>query len=86
VSLRTFAAFSTFHLNTPKSPNVKVVQFVEGHNLHVEWHLRFEVQMGEKAWSMSLVIVHRRPESMKVGMPIVRKRLRKTPYSLCVNG
>jgi hypothetical protein len=38
----TFAAFSKFHLNTSKSPNVKVVYFVEGHTFHVEWHLRFE--------------------------------------------
>jgi hypothetical protein len=39
---RPFATFSKFHLNTSKSPNVKVVYFVEGHNFHVEWHLRFE--------------------------------------------
>jgi hypothetical protein len=43
MSAGTFAAFSKFHLNTSKSPNVKVVCFVEGHNFHVEWHLRFEV-------------------------------------------
>jgi hypothetical protein len=42
VSAGTFAAFSKFHLNTSKSPHVKVVCFVEGHNFHVEWHLRFE--------------------------------------------
>jgi hypothetical protein len=29
---RTFAAFSKFHLNTSKYPNIKVVQFFEGHN------------------------------------------------------
>jgi hypothetical protein len=43
VSAGTFVAFSKFHLNTSKSPNVKVVCFVEGHNFHVEWHLSFEV-------------------------------------------
>jgi hypothetical protein len=32
----TFAAFSKFHLNTSKYPNVKVVYYVEGHNFHVE--------------------------------------------------
>jgi hypothetical protein len=42
VSAGTFAAFSKFHLNTSKSPNVKVVCFVEGHKFHVEWHLGFE--------------------------------------------
>jgi hypothetical protein len=41
VSPRTFAAFSKFHLNTSNSLNIKVVQFVEGHHFHVEWHLRF---------------------------------------------
>jgi hypothetical protein len=40
---RTFVAFSKFHLNTTNSPNIKVVQFVEGHNFHVELHLIFEV-------------------------------------------
>jgi hypothetical protein len=29
---RTFVVFSKFHLNTSDSPNVKVVQFVDGHN------------------------------------------------------
>jgi hypothetical protein len=48
MSAGTFAAFSKFHLNTSKSPNVKVVYFVEGHNFHVEWHFWFEVQIGEK--------------------------------------
>jgi hypothetical protein len=54
----TFVTFSKFHLNTSKSPNVKVVYFVEGHNFHVEWHLRFEVKMREKAWSMPRVTIH----------------------------
>jgi hypothetical protein len=42
---KTFAAFSKFHLSTSNSPNVKIVQFVKGHNFHVEWHFRFEVKM-----------------------------------------
>jgi hypothetical protein len=41
LSAGTFAVFSKFHLNTSNSPNTKVVYFVEGHNFHVEWHLRF---------------------------------------------
>jgi hypothetical protein len=40
---RTFAVFSKLHLNTSNSPNIKVMQFGEGHNFHVEWHLRLEV-------------------------------------------
>jgi hypothetical protein len=41
VSSGTFAAFSKFHLNTSKSTFMKVVQLVEGHNFHVEWHFKF---------------------------------------------
>jgi hypothetical protein len=48
MSAGTFAAFSEFHLNTSKSPNVKVVRFVEGHNFHVEWYWRLGVEEGEK--------------------------------------
>jgi hypothetical protein len=46
---RTFVAFSKFHLNTSNSPHVKVVQFVVGHNFHDEWHLKFEVELGENS-------------------------------------
>jgi hypothetical protein len=42
MSSGTFAAFSKFHLNTSKSTNTKVVQFVEGHNFHVDWISNFE--------------------------------------------
>jgi hypothetical protein len=79
----TFAAFSKFHLNTSKSPNVKVVYFVEGHNFHVEWRLRFGVEMREKAWSMPRVTIHRCPEICHLGMHFVHKWLRKTPYAIC---
>jgi hypothetical protein len=27
---------------------MKVVQFFEGHNFHVEWHFKFGVENGEK--------------------------------------
>jgi hypothetical protein len=82
VSAETFAAFSKIHLNTSKSPNVKVVCFVEGHNFHVEWHCWFEVQMGEKLKSTLLVTVHRRPENSQLGIKFVHKWLRKRPYAL----
>jgi anthranilate phosphoribosyltransferase len=55
---RTFAVFSKFHLNTSNSFNIKVAQFVEGHNLHVEWNLRFEVQICDKAWSTLTGTIH----------------------------
>jgi hypothetical protein len=44
----TFAAFSKFHLNTSKSPNIKVVQFFEGHNFAFGWHCKFGVGNSEK--------------------------------------
>jgi hypothetical protein len=75
----TFAAFSKFHQNTSNSPNVKVVQFVEGHNFHVEWHLRFEVEKGEKPWSMQFITIHQRHG---IGMPFVHNLLIKTPIGL----
>jgi hypothetical protein len=54
----TFAAFSKFHLNTSKYPNVRFYIFFEGHNIHVEWYWRFGVEMREKAWSMPLSTIH----------------------------
>jgi hypothetical protein len=59
------------------------VYFVEEHNFHVEWHLRFGVEMREKAWSTLVVTVHWRPESSQVGMHFVHNWLRKKPYALC---
>jgi hypothetical protein len=44
----TFDVFSKFHLNISKSPNIKVVQFFEGHNFAFGWHCRFGVENGEK--------------------------------------
>jgi hypothetical protein len=44
MSSGTFAAFSRFHLNTSKSTNMKVVQFVEEQNFHVDWHFQFWVE------------------------------------------
>jgi hypothetical protein len=82
VSAGTFAAFSKFHLNTSNSPNAKVVYFVEEHNFHVEWHLRFGVEMREKAWSTLVITVHRRPENSQDGMHFVHNWLRKRPYAL----
>jgi hypothetical protein len=79
----TFAAFSKFHLNTSNSPNVKVVYFIGEHNFHVEWRLRFGVEIREKAWSTPRVTIHRRPEICHLGMQFVHKRLRKRPYALC---
>jgi hypothetical protein len=53
MSSGTFVAFSKFHLNTSKSPNTKVVQFVEGHNFHVDCLFKFWVEKDEKLVSIS---------------------------------
>jgi hypothetical protein len=79
----TFAAFSKFRLNTSKSPNVKVVYFVEGHNFHIEWHWRCGVEMHENAWSTLKVTIHRHPGNLHLGMRFVHNRLRKIPHGLC---
>jgi hypothetical protein len=73
---------SEFHLNTSNSPNVKVVHFVEGHNFHVERHLRFEVERGVKPWSTQHSTIHRHHENCQVGMPFVHNLLAKTSKCL----
>jgi hypothetical protein len=75
--------FSKVHLNTSNSPNVKVVYCVEEHNFHVEWHLRFGVEMRETAWSTPIATIHQRPETSHLGMRIVQNWFRKWPYALC---
>jgi hypothetical protein len=52
----TFAAFSKFHLNTPKSPNIKVFQFFEGHNFAFGWHCKFGVENGEKLGQLQFLL------------------------------
>jgi hypothetical protein len=79
MSSRTFAAFSKFQLNTSKSPNMKVVQFVEGHNFHVEWHFKFSVEKNQKLGQPSAAPVHRNGVAFKVSQQIVQNPLRKTP-------
>jgi hypothetical protein len=53
---RTFATFSKFHLNTSKSPNIKVVQFFEGHNFAFGWNFKFRVESGEKLGQLQLLL------------------------------
>jgi hypothetical protein len=78
VSSGTFAAFSKFHLNISKSTFTKVVQLVEGHNIHVEWHFKFLAEKGEKLGQLAVPLVHRDRAAFKVGKPILRNPLRKT--------
>jgi hypothetical protein len=77
-----FAAFFKFHLNTSKSPNVKVVYFVEGHNFHVEWHCWFEVQIGKKCRSTPPGTVHWSRVFCKVPLHFMQNPLIKTLYAL----
>jgi hypothetical protein len=83
MSAGTFAVFSKFHLNTSKSPNVKVVYFVEGHNFLVEWHFCFEVQIGEKCRSTPPGTIHWSRDFCKVPLRFMQNPLIKTLYCLC---
>jgi hypothetical protein len=78
MSSEIFAAFSKFHLNTSKSTNMKVVQFVEGHNFHVDWHFKFWVEKDEKFGQLSVSLVHRNVVAFKVWQQLVQNPLRET--------
>jgi hypothetical protein len=78
MSSGTFAAFSEFHLTTSKSTNMKVVQFVEGHNFHVDWHFQFWVEKDEKHGQPTAAPVHQDMATFKVWQQIVQNPLRKT--------
>jgi hypothetical protein len=65
---------------------MKVVQFVEGHNFHVDWHFQFAVEISEKLGQLSASPVHRNVVAFKVWQQIVQNPLRKTPYGLCESG
>jgi hypothetical protein len=82
----TFAVFSKFHLNTSKSTTMKVVQLVEGHNFHVDWHFKFWAEKGEKLGQLAVPPVHRDMAAFNVGNPILQNPLRKTPHGLCESG
>jgi hypothetical protein len=65
MSAGTFAAFSKFFLNTSKSPNGKVVQFVKAHNFHVEWHCWFQCKLMKNASQCLLSLFTRAKISVK---------------------
>jgi hypothetical protein len=56
-----------------------------GHNFHVEWHFKFEVEIGENPWSIASVTIHKRKEKLKVGEQFMQNSLRKNPMSLCIS-
>jgi hypothetical protein len=43
-----FGTFSKISLNTSKPPKEKNVQNVEAHNIAIDWHWKFEGNLGEK--------------------------------------
>jgi hypothetical protein len=75
----TFAALSKFHLNTSKSTFMKIVQFVEEHNFHVDWHFKFWEEIGEKRGQLPAAPVYQNRATFKVWQQIVQNTLRKTP-------
>jgi hypothetical protein len=66
ISSGTFAAFSKFHLNTSKSNFMKVVQFGEGHNFHVDCHFQFWEEKGEKLGQLPATPVYQNRVTFKV--------------------
>jgi hypothetical protein len=86
MSFGTFAAFSKFHLNTSKSTFMKVVQLVEGHNFHVDWHFKVWVEKHEKLAERTISPVHGHRLTFKVGNLFLHNLLIKTPYSLFESG
>jgi hypothetical protein len=58
---------------------MKVVQFVEGHNFHVDWHFKFCVEKDEKLAQMTAPPVHGHRLTFKVGKLLLQNLLRKNP-------
>jgi hypothetical protein len=50
---------------------MKVVQFVEEHNFHVDWHFKFCVEVGEKRGQPTVPPVHRNMATFKVWQQFV---------------
>jgi hypothetical protein len=59
------------------------VHFLKANNFVVDWHLKFEVNLGEKCVGTGFAPVHWRREKSQVGMQILPNPLNKTPISLC---
>jgi hypothetical protein len=77
-----FGAFSKICLNTSKPPKEKNVQNVEAHNFAVDWHWKFEGNLGEKCLRRCPTPVHWRRVFGHLVLPFLPKPVRKTPYTL----
>jgi hypothetical protein len=62
---------------------MKVVQFVEGHNFHVGWHLKFRVEIGEKCGQPTVPLVSPNKAAFKVWQCFVQNPWRKTLDGVC---
>jgi hypothetical protein len=49
-----------------------------GHNFYVEWHFKFEVEKGEKAWSMPVVTIHQ-PRKVPSWPAVYAKSVKENP-------
>jgi hypothetical protein len=58
---------------------MKVVQFVEEHNFHVDWHFQFWVEKGEKLGRLSASPVSRNKWHSKFGNNLCKIRREKHP-------
>jgi hypothetical protein len=58
---------------------MKVVQLVEGHNFHVDWHFKFGEEKHENLAPRSAFTVHKHRLAFKVGSYFLLNLLRKTP-------
>jgi hypothetical protein len=58
---------------------MKVVQFFEGHNFHVEWYFKFLVEEGGKLGQLSTAPAHWHRVAFKLWQKFMQKPLRKTP-------
>jgi hypothetical protein len=58
---------------------MKIVQFVGGHNFHVEWHFKFGVEKDEKLGQLPAAPVHRDMATFKVWLQFMQNPLRKHP-------
>jgi hypothetical protein len=83
MSSGTFVVFSKFHLNTSKSTKMEVVQVVEEHNFHVDWHFKFWVEIGEKLDRLTVPPVSPNRAAFNVWHSFVQNPLGKTLYGLC---
>jgi hypothetical protein len=57
---------------------MKVVQFVEGHNFHVDWDFKFCVEKDERRGQLLASPVHRDMATFKVWQQFAQNPLRKT--------